>query len=175
MKTLLTVFVTCVLAIGLLILVAAYETDSPKSAGTAVAAPAPQRVKIVDGPVYLASKQAPPTREPTLPLPVTSSTLDATTPYPGPPPADTLGLCYEHDANANGTVECSPEKLQEIVAGSQRNWEVLPEWVRQDCKTYTEPKLMGCVLEIEMAWFAAHPGEPAPGWTRQWGVGDQAK
>jgi hypothetical protein len=107
---------------------------------------------------------------PTLDLPVNPPTVEATTPYPGPPAADTQGLCYD----ANGTVECSPEQLQQFVEDSKRLWEVLPEWVRQDCKTYREPKIIGCVLVIERAWFAAHPGEPIPGWMKPWGVGDQA-
>jgi hypothetical protein len=110
---------------------------------------------------------------PTLDLPVNPATVEATTPYPGPPPADTLGLCY--DANANGTVVCSPEQLQQFVEGSKRLWELLPEWVRQDCKIYREPKIIGCVLEMQRAWFAAHPGEPTPSWMKPWGVGDQAK
>jgi hypothetical protein len=105
-----------------------------------------------------------------LDLPVNPPTVEATTPYPGPPAADTQGLCYD----ANGTVECSPEQLQQFVEDSKRLWEVLPEWVRQDCKTYREPKIIGCVLVIERAWFAAHPGEPIPGWMKPWGVGDQA-
>jgi hypothetical protein len=169
----------------------------PIPAKTTQTIPAKHTATIVDGPKYLAGKKTAEQLEAELAqyqansverpgmagqphddgngIAVDPNTIKATTPYPGPPPADTLGLCYEHDANANGTVECSPEQLREIVAGSQRNWEVLPEWVRQDCKTYTEPKLMGCVLEIEVAWFAAHPGEPTPGWTKQWGMGDEAK
>jgi hypothetical protein len=110
---------------------------------------------------------------PTLDLPVHPATGGATTPYPGPPPADTLGLCFEHDGN--GSVECSPEQLQQLVADSQRYWEVLPEWVRQDCKTYREPKITGCVVNIAMAWFTAHPGEPTPSWIKYWGLGGQAK